>query len=209
MNDDYKVTNNLTLNLGLRYDVLTGWTDRYNKLTWFDPTTPDPVTNLPGIVQFAGVNGNPRAENDTTYTNFAPRLGFAYKLGDKTAIRAGYGLFWVTNSDGNVAGTGYQVSTNVYTGRTGSGSKYAAGWREPLESICRWISPLSCSGQLAGWAGHWCTVPSWHTAEPPGLEPEHSAFDHRQYSTLLPPMPDHAASISGITWIEIPRRLRI
>ena len=116
VNDDYKLTNNLTFNLGLRYDVLTGWTDRYNKLTWFDPTTPDPVTSLPGIVQFAGVNGNPRAENDTNYTNFAPRLGIAYQLGDKTAIRAGYGLFWITNSDGNVAGTGYQVSTNVYTG---------------------------------------------------------------------------------------------
>ena len=116
VNDDYKFTSNLTLNLGLRYDVLTGWTDRYNKLTWFDPTTPDPVTKLPGVVQFAGVNGNPRTENDTDYANFAPRLGFAYKFGDKTAVRGGYGMFWVTNSDGNVAGTGYQVSTNVYTG---------------------------------------------------------------------------------------------
>lgn len=116
INDDYKVTNNLTLNLGLRYDVLTGWTDRYNKLTWFDPTTPDPVIGLPGIVQYAGVNGNPRNENDTVYTNFAPRLGFAYKLGDNTAIRGGYGIFWVTNSGGNVAGTGFQVSTNVFTG---------------------------------------------------------------------------------------------
>jgi hypothetical protein len=116
VNDDVKVTSNLTLNLGLRYDVLTGWTDRYNKLTWFDPTSPDPVTKLPGVVQYAGVNGNPRAENDTDYGNFAPRLGFAYKLGEKTAIRGGYGLFYVTNSDGNVPGTGYQVQTNVYTG---------------------------------------------------------------------------------------------
>ncbi|HVW76190.1 MAG TPA: TonB-dependent receptor [Alloacidobacterium sp.] len=116
VNDDYKVTDNLTLNLGLRYDVLTGWTDRYNKLTWFNPTASDPVTGLPGVVEFADVNGNPRAENDTDWTNFAPRVGFAYKLGDKTAIRGGYGLFWVTNSDGNVAGTGWQVSTNVYTG---------------------------------------------------------------------------------------------
>lgn len=116
INDDYRLTSKLTLNLGLRYDVLTGWTDRYNKLTWFDPKTADPVTKLPGVVQFAGVNGNPRAENDTVYTNFAPRFGFAYKLNDKTAIRGGYGLFWITNSDGNVAGTGYQVTTSVYTG---------------------------------------------------------------------------------------------
>lgn len=116
VNDDYKLTHNFTLNLGLRYDVLTGWTDRYNKLTWFDPTTPDPITKLPGIVQFAGVNGNPRQENDTDYKNFAPRLGFAWEVGDKTAVRGGYGIFYVTNSGGNVAGTGYQVTTSVYTG---------------------------------------------------------------------------------------------
>jgi hypothetical protein len=116
VNDDYKLTSRLTLNLGLRWDVLTGFTDRHNKLTWFNPTVPDPVTNHPGIVEFAGVGGNPRAENDTVWTNFAPRLGFAYQLGTKTAIRGGYGFFYVTNSDGNVAGTGFQVETSVYTG---------------------------------------------------------------------------------------------
>jgi Carboxypeptidase regulatory-like domain/TonB dependent receptor len=116
VNDDYKLTSNLTLNLGLRWDALTGFTDRHNHLTWFNPTAPDPVTNLPGVVEFAGVGGNPRAENNTVWTNFAPRLGFAWQLGQKTAIRSGYGLFYVTNSDGNVAGTGFQVQTNVFTG---------------------------------------------------------------------------------------------
>ncbi len=116
VNDDFKLTSNFTLNLGLRWDALTGFTDRHNKLTWFNPTAPDPVTNLPGIVEFAGVNGNPRAENDTVWTNFAPRFGFAWQIGEKTAIRSGYGLFYVTNSDGNVAGTGFQVQTNVFTG---------------------------------------------------------------------------------------------
>ena len=114
MNDDYKLSSSFTLNLGLRYDVLTGWTDRYNKLTWFDPTTPDPITGRAGVVQYAGVGGNPRSENDTNYTNFAPRLGFAWQIGQKSAVRGGYGLFYVTNSGGNVAGTGYQVNTNVY-----------------------------------------------------------------------------------------------
>jgi hypothetical protein len=116
VNDDYKLSSSFTLNLGLRYDVLTGWTDRYNKLTWFDPTTPDPITGGAGVVQYAGVGGNPRSENDTNYTNFAPRLGFAWQVGQKSAVRGGYGLFYVTNSGGNVAGTGYQVNTNVYTG---------------------------------------------------------------------------------------------
>lgn len=116
IDDDYKLTSNLTLNLGLRYDVLTGFTDRYNKLTWFNPTAPDPVTNQPGIVEFAGVNGNPRSENDTDWANFAPRLGFAWQMGQKMTVRGGYGLFWITNSDANVAGSGWQSQTNVYTG---------------------------------------------------------------------------------------------
>ena len=116
VNDDYKLTSSLTLNLGLRWDALTGFTDRFNKLTWFNPSAPDPLTHMPGIVEFAGVGGNPRAENNTDWTNFAPRLGFAWQLGDKTAVRGGYGLFYVTNSGGNVAGTGFEVQTNVYTG---------------------------------------------------------------------------------------------
>jgi outer membrane receptor protein involved in Fe transport len=43
IDDAYKLTGNLTLNLGLRYDILTGWTDRHNQFAWFDPKKPDPV----------------------------------------------------------------------------------------------------------------------------------------------------------------------
>jgi hypothetical protein len=116
INDDYKVTNHATFNLGLRWDALTGFTDRHNELTWFNPNVPDPVTHQPGIVEYAGVNGNPRAENDTVWTNFAPRLGVTYQIGQRTVVKGGYGFFYVTNSDGNVAGTGFQVQTAVYTG---------------------------------------------------------------------------------------------
>lgn len=116
VNDDWKVTDKLTLNLGLRYDVLTGWTDRHNELSYFDPNGPDPITKLPGVVKLAGVDGNPRSINDTVWTNFAPRIGFAVKVNNKTAVRGGYGMFWVTNSNGNAAGTGWEVQTNVYTG---------------------------------------------------------------------------------------------
>jgi Carboxypeptidase regulatory-like domain len=115
-NDDYKVIPSLTLNLGIRYDLLTGFTDRHNKLTWFDPAQTDPVIGLPGTVEFAGVGGNPRSEGNTDKTDFSPRVGFALQLGRKNAVRGGYGLFYVTNSDANVSGTGYEVQTNVYTG---------------------------------------------------------------------------------------------
>jgi Carboxypeptidase regulatory-like domain len=114
--DDYKVVSTLTLNLGARYDVLTGFTDRHNQLAWFDPTKPDPVLGLPGALQFTGTNGNRRQQSETAYGNVSPRLGFALQLGNKTTVRGGYGLFYVTNTGGTVLGSGFQASTSVYTG---------------------------------------------------------------------------------------------
>ncbi len=183
VNDDVKLTSNFTLNLGLRWDALTGFTDRHNKLTWFNPTVPDPVTNLPGIVEFAGVNGNPRAENDTVWTNFAPRLGFAWQVGEKTAIRSGYGLFYVTNSDGNVAGTGFQVQTNVFTG-----PPVAAPNTPPAGAS---LSNPFVSGYLpypapaSALVGPKCrrSIPARNITQSPGLEPEHPAGSCHQHGS--------------------------
>jgi hypothetical protein len=115
LNDDYRVTPTLTLNLGIRYDGLTGWTDRFNQLTWFNPTVPDPVTHTPGSIEFAGQDGNPRTQNPTANW-LSPRLGFAYQLFNKTAIRGGYGLSVDTGSDFAIINSGYQVITKVFLG---------------------------------------------------------------------------------------------
>ena len=115
INDDYKATRALTLNLGLRYDGLSGWTDRHNHLTWFSPVAPDPITGGPGTIEFAALNGNPRSEGPTS-NNFSPRLGFAYQLGGKAAIRGGYGISVDSGSDFAITNSGYQVVTNLYLG---------------------------------------------------------------------------------------------
>ncbi len=114
--DDYKITQNLTVNLGLRYDLLTGFTDRHDQLAWFDPTAPDPVVGLPGSLEFAGSNGNRRQMNVTAYTDFSPRLGFAYQLGTKTVVRGGFGFFYTTNSGATTGLSGPQATTNLYLG---------------------------------------------------------------------------------------------
>lgn len=103
------------MNIGLRYDGLTGWTDRHNRITWFDPLKQDPVTHTPGVVEFAGANGNPRSQLPTS-NNFGPRLGFAYRIGSRTAIRGGGGLFAMTNSDAYVNWSGYKVETSMFLG---------------------------------------------------------------------------------------------
>lgn len=85
--DDWKLSNRLTLNLGLRYDVFTADTEKNNRIANFDPQ---------GLrMIYAGTNGTSRtAEKSTRYGNIGPRLGFAYDLTGKgtTVLRGGYGI---------------------------------------------------------------------------------------------------------------------
>ncbi len=86
--DDFKVNQKLTLNLGLRYEFATPYTEAENRLSNFDPATKT-------IIQAKDGSLYNRALVDPDYNNFAPRLGFAYNLLDKTVVRGGYGIGYV------------------------------------------------------------------------------------------------------------------
>jgi hypothetical protein len=92
--DDFRVTRRLTLNLGLRYDILTWPVEVDNRQANFDLTT--------GALVVAGSNGTLRTSIPNDYHDFGPRLGFAYQLtGDgKTVLRGGYGLFYFIDRGG-------------------------------------------------------------------------------------------------------------
>ena len=88
LQDDYRVTPKLTLNLGLRWEFATPLWERDNVLTNYDPATNSLVKATDG-----GLFNRTRVHPD--YKDFAPRLGFAYNPVSKTVIRGGYGISYV------------------------------------------------------------------------------------------------------------------
>jgi len=90
--DNWKVTNRLTLNLGMRYELNQPRWERSNYQSGFNPTAINPVSGTPGIVTFAGVNGVSRYAHDFDYHDWGPRFGFAYSLGNGFVVRGGYGI---------------------------------------------------------------------------------------------------------------------
>ncbi len=107
--DDWRVNSRLTLNLGLRYDLFGPSHEVANRMSFLNPTLPNPAAGgRPGALQFAG-NGVDSCHcdvpYDTHYLNFEPRLGLAYSLDRKTVIRSGFGLNF-THGAAGVGGNG-------------------------------------------------------------------------------------------------------
>lgn len=124
--DDWKATRKLTLNLGLRYSLQPGTTERHNMQQWFNFTAANPISSklgftVPGKLVFAGGTER-RALFDSQHTNFAPRIGLAYEATKKLVMRAGFGVFYVRNyygvggpSDGFSQATPYEATADGIT----------------------------------------------------------------------------------------------
>lgn len=103
--DDYKVTPRLTLNLGLRYDLASEPVERHSRYSNFDPFVTNPETGMLGVLRYAGVD-YPRHFVDRDYNNLGPRFGFAYDLTGqgRTVVRGGYGLVYLLVESGDTQG---------------------------------------------------------------------------------------------------------
>jgi outer membrane receptor protein involved in Fe transport len=126
--DDWKLTDKLTLNLGLRYEYESPRTERYNQLTNFDLSATPPLTaaglNLKGALSFAGVGGNPREQWNPDRNNLAPRIGFAWNVAPKTVVRGGGGIFHaamtgVGGASASFGVSGFEAATAMVTSLNG------------------------------------------------------------------------------------------
>ena len=154
--DDWRVTRKLTVNIGLRYEYEGPTTERFNRsVRGFDFSAESPVAarakanyaqkpipevpveqfRVMGGLLFAGVNGQPRGLWNADKNNFAPRVGLAYQLNAKTILRAGYGIFYdvigVDRQDVNQGG--FNQTTNIIPS-IDNGQTYQATLSNPFPS---------------------------------------------------------------------------
>ena len=148
--DDWRVMPRLTLNLGLRYDIITAPTDRFDRYSNFNPTAINPVTGTPGVLEYAGVDFG-RQVYDTNYDNVGPRAGLAYDVaGDgRTIVRGGYGMFYYHAAVFEYPDTqGFSVSTPFQSpqGTAFPGFQLANGPPQIIQPSGNSLGPLSFLG---------------------------------------------------------------
>jgi hypothetical protein len=97
--DDWRVNEKLTLNLGLRWDLFTPYYEKDDRLANFVPTFGANGQITGGQLVLPG-DGVSKATVDKDWNNFGPRLGFAYQVNDKTVVRGSWGIFYSLDRGG-------------------------------------------------------------------------------------------------------------
>lgn len=164
--DDFRVTQKLTLNLGLRYELESGVREKDGRIVIdFDRTIASPIRaaaianynasvpsgipitafqNLSGGLIFA--SGGDQANQQTDKNNFQPRIGFSYALNDKTVVRGGFGIFTAPFQIQAIFQPGFSTPT-AFTPSTNNGLTFIGTLANPFPTGIR-QSPGSAQGLL-------------------------------------------------------------
>jgi Carboxypeptidase regulatory-like domain len=126
--DDWKLRPNLTLNLGLRYQINHGWNEVHENMSSFDPTVVNPATNMLGAYWFGPTHANGRTSlQANTFNTWQPRLGFAWAYDPKTTLRGGFGLYSYTWSLDTYGGNNTSYGMGAAISSSGSDSDQTNG----------------------------------------------------------------------------------
>jgi Carboxypeptidase regulatory-like domain/TonB dependent receptor len=173
--DDWKVTPRLTVNIGLRYEWSTPYTERYNRLQFNDftgdtgisiPVARDASGQFPQFGQIGEIRGvstfptSGHRNSPVDRNNWAPRLGFAYQLTSNTVVRAGAGVFYGMNVATNFqyAGPAFAKTANMYFSKDNFATQFACLGPSPTQPTCTSPFPGGLAppqgtkyGKLAQW----------------------------------------------------------
>ena len=169
--DDWRVTNKLTLNLGFRWDFNGAVGEADNMLNYaFDPTLVNPVSarvgqQVLGGIRFAGVDGAPDKPWKYDKNNYQFRVGTAYSLNDKTVLRGGWGKYYL-NPTGQSFNAGFAQSTPIIPSLDGNrtptyalSNPWPTGIQSPPGSA---LGPLTFLGRNPSFSRPDFIVPNVH-----------------------------------------------
>jgi hypothetical protein len=168
--DDWKVRENLTLNLGLRYEISHGFNEIKGNEATFDPTIVNTATNSPGAYWYGSTHTNGRTSLQAdVYTTFLPRVGFSWLARPNTTLRGGFGIYSYNFSlDNYGSGMGAAVSSSgsvndqsngIYptVKFDGSGTVYGTGTQLPFSAAS--TSPTRFNGQSVSYNEYHTPIP--------------------------------------------------
>lgn len=157
--DDWKLSRRLNLNLGLRWDYQQWPVERHNGLSNFNPSATNPNTGLAGRIEYAGLDYG-RSRLEPALTDFSPRIGFAYDLSgnSKTVIRGGYSIFYPTTFYRDFFGStaGFANTATAYNPPGNNSNLPAFQFKDGLpfpytQPLGAALGPSAFLGQGVGW----------------------------------------------------------